>query len=138
MSRADARRRLSLAWWRQLPLTLAPLFLMNAFLGDLDLLPAAQMPLFIVGLLSLFPSLRCFAAYKRALVATEAALDGPDEAAAWDALGRCRTKAMLVASLPAWVAALAVPVNLNGVALFLLAMSSLVMLYLYRIPRQLG
>ena len=31
-----------------------------------------------------------------------------------------------------------VPVNLNGVALFLLAMSSLVMLYLYRIPRQLG
>ncbi|WP_271410498.1 MFS transporter [Pseudomonas sp. Q1-7] len=138
MTRAQARRRLGVAWWRQLLLTLAPLFLMEAFLGGREWLPALQMPMFIVGLLAMFPSLKLFAAYKRALVATEAVLDTPEEPAAWTALGRCRAKALQVASLPAWIAALAVPVGLNGVALFLLAMSSLVLLYLYRIPRQLG
>jgi hypothetical protein len=45
---------------------------------------------------------------------------------------------LLVAALPAWVGALAVFVGLEAVPLFLLALSTLVLFYLYRIPRQLG
>ena len=40
--------------------------------------------------------------------------------------------------LPAWIAAIALFSGLNAVALILLALSSVVLLCLYRIPRQLG
>ena len=46
--------------------------------------------------------------------------------------------ALLAASLPAWIAALAVFVGLEGVPLTLLGLSTAVLFYLYRIPRQLG
>lgn len=139
MTRQEVRRRLGLAWWRQVAFTLVPLFVMGYLFGDGEpLLPALQMPLFIVALVSLFLSLPLFSAYKRALVATQAALGRAEEPAAWQELARRRGKAFLAAGLPAWIAAVAVLVGLNAVALFLLAMSSLVLLYLYRIPRQLG
>ncbi|MBT8768025.1 MFS transporter [Metapseudomonas boanensis] len=139
MSRPEVRRRLSAAWWCQLGLTLSPLFLVSLLFGDREpLLPVLQMPMFIAGLASMFLSLRLFSGYKRALVATEAALDGPEEPAAWEALANSRRRAFLAAGLPAWIAALGVFVGLNGVALFLLALSSVVLLYLYRIPRQLA
>ncbi|MNU04781.1 hypothetical protein D3C72_2493430 [compost metagenome] len=71
-------------------------------------------------------------------MATEAALGRAEEPGAWSELARRRRIAFLAAGLPAWIAALAVFVGLNAVALILLALSSLVLLYLYRIPRQLG
>jgi hypothetical protein len=37
-----------------------------------------------------------------------------------------------------WIAALAVFVGLEGVPLLLLSVSTLVLFYLYRIPRQIG
>lgn len=43
-----------------------------------------------------------------------------------------------MAAVPAWIGALAVFVGLEAVPLFLLALSTLVLFYLYRIPRQLG
>ncbi|MCO6058922.1 MFS transporter [Pseudomonas sp. MOB-449] len=139
MTRKEVRRRLGLAWWRQVAFTLVPLFVMIYLFGDGEpLWPVLQMPLFIAALVSLFVSLPLFSAYKRALVATEAALGRAEEPGAWQELARRRGKAFLAAGLPAWIAALAVLVGLNAVALFLLAMSSLVLLYLYRIPRQLG
>ncbi|HSX70829.1 MAG TPA: MFS transporter, partial [Pseudomonas sp.] len=46
--------------------------------------------------------------------------------------------AFLGACLPAWVAAIALFSGLNAVALMLMALSSVVLLSLYRIPRQLG
>ena len=49
-----------------------------------------------------------------------------------------RRKAFLGAGLPAWIAAIALFSGLNAVALILLALSSVVLLCLYRIPRQLG
>jgi len=49
-----------------------------------------------------------------------------------------RRTALLVAALPAWIGALAVFVGLEAVPLFLLGLSTLVLFYLYRIPRQLG
>ncbi|WP_426143633.1 MFS transporter [Pseudomonas sp. DWP3-1-2] len=139
MNRNNVRRRLALAWWGQLLLTLGPLIVACALFGSDDTMSLVlAMPLFIAGLLSMFVSLKPFGAYKRALIATEAALDTPEESAAWAHLGAVRRKAFLAAGLPAWIAAAAVFVGLEAVPLVLLAISSVVLLYLYRIPRQLG
>lgn len=139
MTRNNMRRRMALAWWWQLALTLAPLLVTSALFGsDETMSLVLAMPLFIVGLLSMFVSLKPFGAYKRALIATEAALDTPEESAAWTRLAATRRKAFLAAGLPAWIAAAAVFVGLEAVPLVLLAISSVVLLYLYRIPRQLG
>ena len=138
MTRSDVRRRLALAWWWQLAVVLAPLFVLNLLFGADQQVGVLSMPLFIAGLASMFISLPLFAAYKRALLATEKALDSPEEPAAWLALADRRRLALLGAGLPAWVAALAVFAGLEAIPLMLLALSSVVLFYLYRIPRQLG
>ena len=139
MTRGEVRRRLAAQWWRQLLLSLAPLLAMSlVFGGDAALLGILEMPLFIAALASLFVTLPLFSAYKRALIATQAALDGEHEREAWLALAVQRRKAFLGAGLPAWIAAIALFSGLNAVALILLALSSVVLLCLYRIPCQLG
>lgn len=138
MTRSEVRRRLALVWWRQLALTLAPLLVLNLLFGAGKTVSVLAMPLFIAGLASMFVSLPLFGAYKRALIATEKALDTPAEPDAWLELANRRRLAFLGAGLPAWIAALAVFAGLEAIPLILLALSSLVLLYLYRIPRQLG
>lgn len=139
MTRAEVRRRLALEWWRWLVFALAPLFFLNLLFGGGRALGGIlEMPLFIAGLASMFVSLPLFSAYKRGLIATQAALDGEHEREAWLALAMRRRKAFLGACLPAWIAAIALFSGLNAVALILLALSSVVLLCLYRIPRQLG
>ncbi|MFG0581875.1 MFS transporter [Pseudomonas sp. zjy_9] len=137
MTRGQVKRRLALAWWRQLGVALAPLVVFNLLFGG-GSTTVLTMPLFVAGLASMFVSLPLFAAYKRALVATEKALDSDDEAPAWLALDRVRLRALLAAALPAWIAALAVLAGLEAIPLMLLALSSIVLHCLYRIPRQLG
>nr|WP_298140545.1 MFS transporter [uncultured Pseudomonas sp.] len=138
MTRSEVRQRLAWAWWRQLAYTLAPVLLLNLLFGE-GLRPGVlAMPLFIVGLASMFVSLPLFGAYKRALIATEKALDTDAEPAAWLELARCRRLAFLGAGLPAWIAGIAVFTGLEAIPLVLLALFSVVQLYLYRIPRQLG
>ena len=138
MTRSEVRRRLELAWWRQLGLTLAPLFVLNLLFGADQQAGMLSMPLFVAGLASMFVSLPLFSAYKRALIATERALNSPAEHDAWLELARTRRIAFLGAGLPAWIAAFAVFAGLEAIPLILLALSSVVLLYLYRIPRQLG
>ncbi len=138
MTRGEVRRRLALEWWRQLAVTLVPLFVLNLLFGSEQKTGLLTMPLFIAGLASMFVSLPLFSAYKRALVATEKALDTADEHDAWLELARVRRLAFLGAALPAWIAAIAVFAGLEAIPLILLAISSIVLLYLYRIPRQLG
>ncbi len=139
MTRANARRRLALEWWCWLGFALLPVLVLDLLFADSQLLgESLHMPLFIAGLVSMFVTLRLFPAYKRGLIATEAALDSEREEAAWLALGQVRRKGLVGAALPAWIAALAVFSGLNSVALLLLAISSVVLLCLYRIPRQLG
>lgn len=138
MTRGEVRRRLALEWWRQLAVTVMPLFVLNLLFGAEQKTGLLTMPLFIAGLASMFVSLPLFSAYKRALVATEKALDTVDEHDAWLELARVRRLAFLGAALPAWIAAIAVFAGLEAIALILLAISSIVLLYLYRIPRQLG
>lgn len=139
MTRGQVRRRLAVAWWQYLALALLPLFVLNALFGEgQGLLPVLAMPLFIAGVASMFVSLKYFSRYKHALIAMQKALDTADEPAAWIALAARRRAALLVASLPAWIGALAVFVGLEAVPLMLLALSTAVLFYLYRIPRQLG
>jgi hypothetical protein len=139
VTRGQVKRRLSFDWWQYLALALLPLFVINLVFGQTDpLLPVLAMPFFIAGVASMFVSLRYFHGYKHALIATGKALDTPEEPGAWITLAARRRTALLVAALPAWVGALAVFVGLEAVPLFLLALSTLVLFYLYRIPRQLG
>lgn len=138
MTRANVRRRLALAWWWQLAVVLAPLFVLNLLFGADQHVGVLSMPMFIAGLASMFVSLPLFHAYKHALIATEKALDSPEEPAAWLALAAQRRLALLGAGLPAWIAAIAVFAGLEAIPLILLALSSVVLFYLYRIPRQLG
>ena len=139
MTRGQVKRRLSLNWWQYLALALLPLFVINLVFGQAEsLLPVLAMPFFIAGVASMFLSLRYFHGYKHALIATAKALDTAEEPAAWITLAARRRTALLVAAIPAWIGALAVFVGLEAVPLFLLALSTLVLFYLYRIPRQLG
>ncbi|KGU84054.1 hypothetical protein [Pseudomonas mediterranea] len=139
MTRGQVRRRLSISWWKYLALALLPLFVINLVFGQGEaILPVLAMPLFIAGVASMFVSLRFFGAYKHALIATQNALDTPEEPQAWITLSARRRAAFLAAGLPAWIGALAVFVGLEAVPLMLLALSSAVLFYLYRLPRQLG
>ncbi|MDD0975632.1 MFS transporter [Pseudomonas fontis] len=139
MTRAQVRRRLFVAWLQYLIVALAPLLVFSwAFGGGEPLIPLLAMPLFIAGIATMFLSLPRFGAFKRALIATQKALDTEQEPAAWIELARVRRIGMLFACFPAWVAALSVLVGLEVVPQILMALSSVVVLYLYRIPRQLG
>ncbi|MFL6876317.1 MFS transporter [Pseudomonas marginalis] len=139
MTRGQVKRRLSFNWWQYLALALLPLFVINLVFGQAEpLLPVLAMPFFIAGVASMFLSLRYFNGYKHALIATSKALDTAEEPAAWITLSARRRTALMVAAVPAWVGALAVFVGLEAVPLFLLALSTTVLFYLYRIPRQLG
>ncbi|WP_276487516.1 MFS transporter [Ectopseudomonas mendocina] len=137
MTRGQVKRRLALAWWRQLGVALAPLLVFNLLFGGGGT-TVLTMPLFIAGLASMFVSLPLFTAYKHALIATGKALDSEAEPAAWLELDRVRLRALLGAALPAWIAALAVLAGLEAIPLALLALSSIVLHSLYRIPRQLA
>jgi len=139
VTRSEVKRRLALTWWQYLALGLLPLPIMAwAFGGGDGLIPVLAMPLFIAGAATMFLSLARFAAYKRALIYTSKVLGSVEEPAAWIELARVRRLAMLYACIPAWVAALSVLVGLEAVPQVLLALSTVVILYLYRIPRQLG
>lgn len=139
MTRGQVRRRLSVNWWQYLALALLPLLVINGVFGQSEaFLPVLAMPFFIAGVASMFVSLRFFGGYKHALISTQKALDTPEEPATWVALAAKRRQALLVAALPAWIGALAVFVGLEAVPLVLLALSTAVLFYLYRIPRQLG
>lgn len=139
MTRGQVKRRLTFNWWQYLALALLPLFVINLLFGQAEpLLPVLAMPFFIAGVASMFLSLRYFHGYKHALIATSKALDTADEPAAWLTLAARRRMALLIAAVPAWIGALAVFVGLEAVPLFLLVLSTLVLFYLYRIPRQLG
>ncbi len=139
MTRGQRRRRLSFSWWQQLLLTLLPLVLVSWFFGNVEpLLPELAMPLFIAGVASMFVTLRTFGPYKQGLINLQKSLDTAQEPAAWDELARARQRALLAAGLSTWIATLAVFVGLEGVPLLLLVLSTLVLFYLYRIPRQVG
>ncbi len=94
-------------------------------------------PLFFAGLGLLFLSLPRFTAYKHALIHTEKVFGSDAEPSAWMALRKTRLRALCIAGLPGWVAAIGAPLGLEPVGQFLLVCGSLTLLVLYRVPRQL-
>ncbi len=137
MTRSQVRRRLAVAWWQQLALTLLPLLVISwAFGGTEPSIPVLALPLFVAGVASLFLSPPRLAGFKEALATTGKALDSAEEPAAWINLARVRRLGFLCAGLPAWVAALAVFCGLHPLGQCLLALCSAFLLYLYRIPSQ--
>lgn len=138
MNRAAARRRLNLIWWLLLALALAPQHLLLALVGDAPGPEQLATPVFVAGLISMFLTLPLFRRYKHALIAAGKARDGADEPAAWQTLGVAQRRGALVGCLPAWIGALGVLVDLHGVPVLLLGFASLVILWLYRLPRQLA
>jgi len=134
VNRLAARRQLARDGWLHTLLMVIPVLA----LGRAPALAIGWgLPLFAAGLASLFFSLRAFTAFKHALIATEQALDSPAEAGAWASLRRVRRRGLLIASLPAWFAAAGALLGMEPVARLLLVFGSLVLLVLYRIPRQL-
>ena len=138
MNRAAARRQLSRDGWLQLLLVVVPVLAANQ-LPELtgshqDFL---AFPLFFIGLGLLFLSLPRFTAYKHDLIKTERAFDSDAEPSAWSALRNDRLRALRIAGLPAWVAAVGAPLGVEPVAQLLLVCGSLMLLVLYRVPRQL-
>lgn len=132
MSRSDARNRLNRIWWGWLALCLLPWLL----LGPIDInLGLPPMAIFLTGLFALFPSLKAFSAFKRALW-TMSERDEAAETSRWAALQRAQSWGLYWASLPAWLAALGSLSGLGGVACLLLVLGSLMTFFLYRIPKQ--
>ena len=138
MNRTAMRRQLALQGWRYLLFMVVPVLVSSQLpqlagrFGE----PLA-LPLFLVGLATLFLNLPCFTAYKHSLIATEKDLGSDAEASSWAALRAVRLRALRTAALPAWLAAIGAPLGLEPVAQVLLVSGSLVLLLLYRIPRQL-
>ncbi|WXL26536.1 MFS transporter [Ectopseudomonas mendocina] len=138
MTRLQQRRRLAFEWWLLLLAIVLPVLVLNTLFGDNFQHGKLTMPVFMLGLISMFVSLPMFHRYKHALIATGKSFDSEGEPAAWQALAQVRRKAILVGALPAWIAAAAVFAGLEAVPLILLTVASLVILYLYRTPRQLA
>jgi len=134
VSRVAARRQLARDGWLHTLLMVIPVLA----LGRVPALAIDWgLPLFAAGMVSLFFSLRAFTRFKHALIATEQALNGPVEDDAWNDLRRVRRHGLLIASLPAWFGAAGALFGMEPVARLLLVFGSLVLLVLYRIPRQL-
>jgi hypothetical protein len=138
VNRTAARRQLSRDGWLSLLLVIVPV-LISRQLPELAgrFGESLALPLFIAGLATLFLNLPRFTAYKHALIATEKALGTRQEASDWMTLRAVRLRALWTAALPAWLAAIGAPLGLEPVAQLLLVCGSLVLLVLYRVPRQL-
>ena len=138
MNRAAVRRQLSRDGWLMLLLILVPV-LASGHLPRLagEIGDSLAFPLFFAGLGLLFLSLPRFTAYKHALIRTEKAFGSDAEPSAWAALRETRLRALRIAGLPAWVAAIGAPLGLEPVGQLLLVCGSLMLLVLYRVPRQL-
>ena len=134
MNRQQQRAALNRRWWGPVLVGVLPWGVL-AFSGLGWNVDGLKMPVFILGLLSLFVSLKAFAGYKRALWALREQ-DEAGEAGRWQVLDQTQARGLLWASLPAWVAAVGSVIGLEGIAGLLLVLSSAVIYCLYRIPAQ--
>lgn len=131
--RTAQRARLNRRWWLLLVAGVLPwLVLVNV--PEVTQLP--PMTLFVIGLCGLLPTLKAFPPYKRALWALKPPVDESLERQRWAELDKAQYRGVLWASLPAWFAALASPLGLEGVAGLLLVTGSVLFSLVYRVPRQ--
>ena len=134
----NPRYRSALQWWSALLAVFAVLLVPLPTAHKLAVLsqpPGSQVFLF-VGLLTLFFSRSNFHHFKRAVVAFSAT-NGKPRSQLWHEYFCVRRSALLLALLPAMAALLGRMLGLDEVPQFLLCFASLLLLWLYRTPRQL-
>ncbi|MFT0211690.1 hypothetical protein VQ643_03625 [Pseudomonas sp. F1_0610] len=123
-------------WWGFLLLYAVPVTAV-LLLGESFEMPYwFVLSIFILGLLSLFANLKGFHRFKHCVIAM-----GKNDSTVldeqWDDLHQARRRAFIVAGFPAWIGTLGYIFGLEGVAVLLLLLGSLLQLMLYRIPLQL-
>lgn len=137
MKRAAGHAALARQWWLHLLLAFAPLGASLAWGHAQEALAWLATPLFVAALCSMFVTLPLFRRYKHALIAAGRSRDGADEAQRWAELASAQRRGVLGASLPAWIGTLACFTELFGAVILLLGLTSLMLFWLYRVPRLL-
>ncbi|NLJ12132.1 MFS transporter [Denitrificimonas caeni] len=139
MKPQESRRVLRVLWWLQLIVALLPVWLFpdNAF--DLGAQPEYFSLLFFAAALCLlFLNVKPFRRFKHAVIDLGKVLNTEQAADAWQHLMHVRLRALWYACLPAWAAAVGKTVGLELPAIFLLAVATPMLFWLYRTPRQLA
>lgn len=132
------KKRLAWQWWRQLFLLLAPVFALNRLEYSSVLEQQVWgLTVFVLSLLSIFASRGCFHRFKHTVIRLGQDSQRFTRTSGWQEYFIVRQKALWVASIPAYCAALGAPFGLETIAKVLLVFCSLLLLWLYRTPRQL-
>ena len=139
MKPVEARRTLRMLWWLQLAVAMLPVWLLPAAVYDLgEHTETASIVFFVVALSVLFFNNKPFQRFKHAVIAVGVARDTPQEHAAWQHLMHLRLQALWFACLPAWAGTLAKILGMELPVVILLAISTPVLFWLYRTPKQLS
>ena len=139
MKPVEARRTLRMLWWLQLAVAMLPVWLFPAAVYDLgEQTETASIVFFVVALSLLFFNNKPFQRFKHAVIAVGVARDTPQEHAAWQHLMHLRLQALWFACLPAWAGTLAKILGMELPVVILLAISTPVLFWLYRTPKQLS
>lgn len=105
------------------------------FLGDWEpAWPEGAMLLFVVGLLSMAPTLWRFRTYKRALIEADAQSASATAEDAWSRLHHQQLMGLLHAKLPGWIGMLHYVCTAELVPLVLLVLATQGIMLLYRPP----
>lgn len=138
MKPAESRRILRSLWWVQLLVALLPVWLFPRNIYSLGQNNEwVSLLFFMVALSLLFLSIKPFSRFKHAVIAVGQARGTEQESAAWQGLMHIRLRALWLACLPAWAAALAKILGLEMPAVVLLTVATPVLFWLYRTPQQL-
>lgn len=139
MKPTEARRFLRTLWWLQLLVALLPVWFFPRNIYSLGQnTELVSLLFFIAALASLFFNIKPFTRFKHAVIAVGQARGSEQESAAWQNLMHARLRALWIACLPAWAAALAKVCGLEMPAVLLLALATPVLFWLYRTPQQLA
>lgn len=135
----EARRILRVFWWLQLTVAMLPVWMFpSAIIQFEQQREKVSLLFFIAALLLLFLNAKPFQRFKHAVIAVGGARDSEAEPDAWQNLMHVRLQALWYACLPAWAAALAKVLGLEGPVIVLLLIASPILFWLYRTPRQLS
>lgn len=139
MKPVEARRILLSLWWLQLLIALLPVWFFPRNIYSVGQNGEwVSLLFFIVALSLLFLNIKPFTRFKHAVIAVGQARGTVRESAAWQGLMHARLRALWIACLPAWAAALAKILGLEMPAVVLLTVASPALFWLYRTPQQLS
>ena len=124
----------ALRWWLPAIVCVLPWWLTITYLTPATQNATLSLVLFIAGLCSLFLHLKLFNRFKHAVIA---AGRNPSDASLWQAFLTIRQRGLWGAVIPSLLAVPAWLIGLETVASALLVIASLMLLWLYRVPRQL-